>query len=460
MHRLIFLFILSIIRLTAPAQTSVRPTMPRNLLPKESTVYYKLGERVIQIKTFQYGDVKNMVYVNLHDDEITAVNGARKVLEKRGGMLIKIENYRTRNIKFKLEGKYYTIDPNRMFSRVGIAKSLMVFGRTSPKAIDEIEKFANRILQLIPANPYWIIALHNNSNGKYSINSYLPGGDKEKDAKALNVNQELDADNFFLTTDSLLFRQLSTEQFNMIWQDNEKAKRDGSLSIYCGEKNIHYVNCETENGSQPEYDEMIIAANNLIEGKKTDSFITKKKTDPVIDKKNTDSVSSKQNPNEMPRAAANRIKGKNSDSVVITKKADPVIFKKIPDIVSSKQNPVIAPVKQTTGIVTNKNNTGIIAYSYRIIPTSGHLSPKTNTEIFFGERKVGIVTSVVTDSSWTIAGKLEMNKDFPLYSNMDLFLVLTPTSPPRIEVRVDPTRKKELLNPVTAAVLISAKNSN
>jgi hypothetical protein len=358
-----------------------------------------------------------MVYVNLHDDEITAVNGARKVLEKRGGMLIKIENYRTRNIKFKLEGKYYTIDPNRMFSRVGIAKSLMVFGRTSPKAIDEIEKFANRILQLIPANPYWIIALHNNSNGKYSINSYLPGGDKEKDAKALNVNQELDADNFFLTTDSLLFRQLSTEQFNMIWQDNEKAKRDGSLSIYCGEKNIHYVNCETENGSQPEYDEMIVAAANLIDGKNTDSIGIKKKADPVIDKKSS-------------------------------------------DIVSPKQNPVIVPGKQTTVIVTNKTNSAIIAYSYRIIPTSGHLSPKTNTEIFFGERKVGIVTSVLTDSSWTIAGKLEMNKDFPLYSNMDLFLVLSPTAPSRIEVRVDPTRKKELLNPVTAAVLISPKNSN
>lgn len=417
MHKLSFLLILSIIRLTAPAQTSVRPTMPRNLLPKETTVYYKLGERVIQIKTFQYGDAKNMVYVNLHDDEITAVNGARKVLEKRGGMLIKIENYRTRNIKFKLEGKYYTIDPNRMFSRVGIAKSLIVFGRTSPKAIDEIEKFANRILQLIPANPYWIIALHNNSNGKYSINSYLPGGDKEKDAKALNVNQELDADNFFLTTDSLLFRHLATEQYNMIWQDNEKAKRDGSLSIYCGEKNIHYVNCETENGSQSEYDEMIVAAANLIDGKNTDSIGIKKKADPVIDKKSS-------------------------------------------AIVSPKQNPVIVPGKQTTVIVTNKPNSPIIAYSYRIIPTSGHLSPKTNTEIFFGERKVGIVTSVLTDSSWTIGGKLEMNKDFPLYSNMDLFLVLAPTTPPRLEVRVDPTRKKELLNPVTAAVLISPKNSN
>src|SRR5206468_125422 len=140
-------------------------------------------ERVIQIKTFQYGDLKDIVYVNLHDDEITAINGARKVLEKKGGLLIKIENFRTRNIKFILDGKKYTIDPNRMFSREGIARSLLIFGNTSPQAIDEVEKFANRILQLIPSNSAWIIALHNNTNGKYSINSYRRGGDKEKDAK-------------------------------------------------------------------------------------------------------------------------------------------------------------------------------------------------------------------------------------------------------------------------------------
>ena len=262
-----FLLLLSL--QLAAGQSISGPVTDKTFVPKINTVTYKLGERIIQIKTFQYGDRKDLVYVNLHDDEITAVNGARKVLEKRGGYLIKIENFRTRNIKFKLDGKQYTIDPNRMFSRVGIARSLVIFGNTSPEAIDEIEKFATRILQLIPQSPSWIIALHNNTNGKYSINSYRRGGDKEDDAKQLNVNDDLDADDFFLTTDSLLYTRLTAEKYNAVWQDNEKAKRDGSLSIYCGERNIHYINCETEHGRQPEYDGMIVAAVNKLDNTNT-----------------------------------------------------------------------------------------------------------------------------------------------------------------------------------------------
>jgi hypothetical protein len=398
MRKTIFPVILVLLALQLPAgQTAFKPGTGKLYLPKVNTIFYKLGDRVIQLKTFQYGDVKDMVYINLHDDEITAVNGARKVLEKKGGYLIKIENYRTRNIKFKLEGKYYTVDPNRMFSRAGIAQSLILFGNTSSKAINEIEKFANRILQLVPQNLSCIIALHNNSNGKYSINSYLPGGAREKDAKTIHVNPELDADDFFLTTDSILFNRLAGEKYNTIWQDNEKAKKDGSLSIYCGEKKIQYVNCETEHGRQPEYDEMIGVAVNKAEG----------------------------NNSEVTVGIANKTEAKKSNVIV----AANMIETKTPEI------------------TVNKNNPDMIAYNYRIIPTNGHISPKTNTEILFGDKKVGFVRSVLTDSSWTIAGKLEMNKDFSLYSNMDFFFFLSSTNPPRLEVRIDPTRMKELINP-------------
>ena len=410
MQRTILPVILLLTLQISAGQTAFKPGPAKSFLPKVTTIFHKLGDRVIQLKTFQYGDVKDMVYINLHDDEITAVNGARKVLEKKGGVLIKIENYRTRNIKFKLEGKYYTVDPNRMFSRVGIAQSLILFGNTSPKAINEIEKFANRILQLIPQNPSCIIALHNNSNGKYSINSYLQGGAREKDAKTIHVNPDLDADDFFLTTDSILFNLLASEKYNTIWQDNEKAKRDGSLSIYCGEKNINYVNCETEHGRQPEYDQMIVTATKQIEGKNPELTIT----------------------------TPNKPDTKNSDVIVAPNKIE----------------------TQNLEMIGNKKNSGMIAYNYRIIPTNGHISPKTNTEILFGEKKVGFVRSVMTDSSWTVAGKFEMYKDFPLYSNMDFFLFISSATPPRLEVRIDPTRKKDILNPQSAVISISTKTVN
>src|SRR5689334_15983325 len=110
MQKLFWLVILSILTRPLAAQTTARVSVPRLYQARESSLYFKLGDRVVQVKTFQYGNSKDKVYINLHDDEMTAINGAKKLLEKKGGYLIKIENYRTRNIRFKLDGKYYTID--------------------------------------------------------------------------------------------------------------------------------------------------------------------------------------------------------------------------------------------------------------------------------------------------------------------------------------------------------------
>lgn len=380
MQKLLLLAISSIILCSAYSQTSVRLLSPQLFQPKETSSFFKLGERLIQIKLIQYGSSRDKVYINLHDDEMTAVNGAKKLLEKVGGYLIKIENYRTRNIRFKMDGKFYTVDPNRIFSRIGIARSLIIFGNTSPKAIDEIEKFANHILQLIPPNVSWIIALHNNTNGKYSINSYLPGGEKEQDAKGLNVNQDQDADDFFLTTDSVLYYRLASQKYNTILQDNVNAKKDGSLSVYCGERNIHYVNCETEHGRQPEYDEMIVAAVQKLDEKSNDA-----------------------------------------------------------------------------GFARNANK---IAYSYKVAAAGQQFLLTSSTDIFFGDKKVGIVRAVFVDSTSVVTGKFEMNKDFPIYTNMDFFLFLSSNNSPRLEVRIDPTRKKEIINPVSTAISITPKSLN
>src|ERR1700748_911973 len=105
-----------ILAFPAFSQNSVRNFVfpPTAFAPKENTISYKLGDRLLQLRTSQYGASKNLVYINVHDDEVTSVNGAKKILEKFGGLLIRIENYRTRNIRFKLNGQYYTFDPNRM----------------------------------------------------------------------------------------------------------------------------------------------------------------------------------------------------------------------------------------------------------------------------------------------------------------------------------------------------------
>lgn len=226
-------------------------------LPVEKTIFYNLADRKMTLKILQYGNVKNIVCINLHDNENTSVQAAMSVLEETGGTLIRIENKNQRVIRFRLKGINYGFDPNRMFSRVGIEQTLRDNRRISRAAMDEVEKFAGRVLQLITDSSYCIIALHNNTEEAYSVRSYLPGSNRELDAKAVYTDSLQDVDDITFTTDSILYQKMAEYGYNSIWQDNEKAKKDGSLSIYCGERSRRYINIETQHGKVQQYIEML-----------------------------------------------------------------------------------------------------------------------------------------------------------------------------------------------------------
>jgi hypothetical protein len=226
-------------------------------IPVEKTIFYKLGDRSLPIKVIQYGDVKDIVCINLHDNEESSLQAAMAVLESNGGTLIKIENSNQRVIRFRLKRISYSFDPNRMFSKIGIEQTLRDNRRTSKAAIDEIEKFAQRLLLLFPDSTSCIVALHNNTEGAFSIKSYLPGGNRQSDAQAVYADNLQDIDDIILTTDSLLYQKMADNKYNSIWQDNKKAKKDGSLSIFCGERDLRYINIETQHGKVNQYMKML-----------------------------------------------------------------------------------------------------------------------------------------------------------------------------------------------------------
>jgi hypothetical protein len=238
-----------------PRQTD--PTTEARLIPSEKVIYYRLGEKTIPVRILQYGKVNDPFYINLHDNESTSVEAAKSILELNGGALLKIENDHQRIIRFKLKSITYSFDPNRIFSREGIVQTLKLNKRISGQAIDEIEKFATRLLLFIPDSASCIIALHNNSDGAFSIRSYLPGNDKEMDAKAVYKDSLQDMDDLVFTTDRLLYQKMADQHYNTVWQDNKRALRDGSLSVYCGERNRRYINIETENGKFNQHREML-----------------------------------------------------------------------------------------------------------------------------------------------------------------------------------------------------------
>ncbi len=223
------------------------------LIPTEKTIIYKIGEKNIPIKVIQFGEEKDIVCINLHANETTSVNAAMQVLVDKGGTLIKIENNNQRVIRFRLKGINYAFDPNRIFSREGIKQTLKENSKVSNDAIDEVEKFAQRLLNLIPDYNSCIIALHNNTDKAYSVKSYLQGNNREKDAKAVYENSTQDEDDIVFTTDSLLYQKMADAGFNSILQDNDNATKDGSLSIYCGEKKKRYINVETQHGKVGQY---------------------------------------------------------------------------------------------------------------------------------------------------------------------------------------------------------------
>jgi len=225
----------------------------------EKTIFYDLAGNIVPLKIQEYGERKDLVFINLHDDEITSVDAAKRILEEHGGILIKIENNAQRNIRFKLGRYFYKVDPNTIFSEVGIKRSLGQFGRISDRAVDEVEKLGQRITQLIPREAKCIIALHNNTPDLFSVREYTPGNKRSADSKKVYINDQQDTDDFFLTTDNAIYETLADKGYNTILQDNKFCSEDGSLSVYCGKKNIRYVNCETEHGKAGQYYEMMKA---------------------------------------------------------------------------------------------------------------------------------------------------------------------------------------------------------
>jgi hypothetical protein len=246
----------TVLGVTTP-ETVNRPQHTAAFAASEKTILHKLGDKTISLKVTQYGSGGTTCCINVHDDEATAVQAARTILEQKGGMLIRIENSAQRMISFPFKGVTYSFDPNRIFSGTGIKFTLKANGKINPLAVTEVEKFAAHLLQLIPDSASCVIALHNNTKGNYSIKTYQAGGNRQTDAIRVYADSWQDIDDIALTTDEKLFNKMSGFGYNSILQDNIKVTKDGSLSVYYGEQNKRYINIETQFGKTAQYKEML-----------------------------------------------------------------------------------------------------------------------------------------------------------------------------------------------------------
>jgi hypothetical protein len=227
-------------------------------------IKFKFYDNTISIRITGAPGTSPIVFISLHDDETTAQRVVSTYLKNNDLAFIQIENNKKRLIRFTYLKRSYAFDPNRIFSREGIKKTLKLYGSYSPVVANKVKEFAALILnQLNKAKT--IIAVHNNSNGKYSILSYLQGGKLCRNAIKVNKVAKSDPDDFFLTTSLLLFEKLKKKNFNVVLQDNLNVYDDGSLSFYYRHINKRYINMEARKGHFLKQAQMLRALMSIIQ---------------------------------------------------------------------------------------------------------------------------------------------------------------------------------------------------
>lgn len=254
--------------LALPLAAQDRPRESNRAPAPASGFEIPLGESSVEF--FVEGDpsVNSPLVISLHRNENTAFPVVREILAKEPGRFIGIRTPGERRLNLKGGSRAFSIDPNRLFSRAGIEADLRKFSFFKEEIAREIETFAAGYVKRTGLAPgRVVIAVHNNTDGGYSLESYRKGGAEEAAAAEVHRVEAIDPDDFMLVTHPRHFTALKEAGFNVILQDNAGAPDDGSLSVYCGRQGIEYINVEAEFGSREEQERMLRAAFALAAGK-------------------------------------------------------------------------------------------------------------------------------------------------------------------------------------------------
>ncbi len=211
---------------------------------------FVLGETTVNVVKHSFGE-GGYVFYNMHDNENTGVDAARKVLRKTGGTLFELVHSGERYITFEINGREFQIDPNRIYTDTGVWRELERIGDRDSTAFTVVSSFGKALVDLIQVDSQsTIIALHNNTEDNYSTLSYVIGGDYESDAEAVYLGKRNDHDEFYFVTTPRLYGLLTPTGFNVVLQNNQNVTDDGSLSVYCGQRSVEYVNVEAQHGNK------------------------------------------------------------------------------------------------------------------------------------------------------------------------------------------------------------------
>jgi hypothetical protein len=215
-----------------------------------------------EVKVYFSGVPQSPVLLyNMHDNENTAATAGRIVSKEYGGEYFELMHEGKRLISFQYGNDSVHIDPNRIYTDAGIWAQLKKNKLTDTLAFQAIQSWRNSLLAILDiAHRQLVIALHNNTNKDYGFKSYGPGEEFENEAAALRKGSVHDQDDFYFVTDPRIMYQLEPGRYNIILQSNTTMTDDGSLSVYCAQLGIPYVNVETQHNRLLRQMKMLIYA--------------------------------------------------------------------------------------------------------------------------------------------------------------------------------------------------------
>lgn len=246
MFKVCFSLFLICFTLTVKAQhPPVFPAM------KTDSVFIKVANLNITLVKYSYKP-NGVRFLVVHDNEDTGVRAGFDYIRWSGGELIDSQYGGVRDYNFTYMDDRYHIDPNAIYTQVGVNTRLKKAAYSSNEVEKTILAAGKQIVDFYdPKSIGYFLTLHNNANGGFGINSYLPGYDLASTADSVYINFQMDNDDLLYVTDVRLFNSLKKANVNVILQ-SKFVSNDGSLSVYAMQNNIPYINVEVQHGHQDE----------------------------------------------------------------------------------------------------------------------------------------------------------------------------------------------------------------
>lgn len=279
-HKIVFVFFI-LLFFVFQAEAQKRCDAPNNTknLPCAKNVL-KLGKNEFEVrvytKAYKNRRAMDRTFAVVHHNEQKGLLAAKKVISEDGGRLVEVVSKdsngnprRYLHIDFG-NNTNVCVDPNRIYSRLGIRKffagypraednledvcapvSADMFDSDTDAIVSEIERFGRELLKIVTNNNRhgFIIGVHNNVDVKLDVATWLAPGGEAKTAVGVflsNTNAHdatVDRDDFILVTNTNLFAKVLNlgEYYNIALQEDKKfldenraATDDGSMSIYFG----------------------------------------------------------------------------------------------------------------------------------------------------------------------------------------------------------------------------------